>query len=187
MTQLPEKMKCKYCGDMAVLITDNCNAEPYYYHYSTDYNKGCHQRINPDTNRYASLISWNDSDEIKHLEQLVQQLRKQLKPSKELSVIRKRTADGMLRSENTTLKMCLHNSTSATARYKGALRHVFHTIEMMQKELIDVDTKELEVCKKKLRKHKKYVEAIIGVLGSLTDVTHKSKEITKRIDSYTQE
>jgi hypothetical protein len=39
--------KCKHCGtDDLVLIDQPCGAPVYIYHYSIDYELGCHQRIN---------------------------------------------------------------------------------------------------------------------------------------------
>ena len=46
----PKSKVCKVCGDKAILIIQpkgvvSERKRRYYYHYSRDYNLGCHQRM----------------------------------------------------------------------------------------------------------------------------------------------
>jgi len=78
----PEKKKCKFCGDMANLMDlkkmgyDYPGVNRYYYyHYSTNYDLGCHQRIGVETDRMKTLTIWTKDDEIANLKRLLKQER----------------------------------------------------------------------------------------------------------------
>jgi hypothetical protein len=67
MKKYPSEMKCKVCGGKAVLM-DFAKDFLYYYHYSTDYSQGCHQRIGvTDKTNMATLTNWSIEDEHKFI------------------------------------------------------------------------------------------------------------------------
>ena len=71
----PQKKKCTFCNDMAILM-ELKDLPKYYYHYSLNYDLGCHQRIGIiNKERMKSLTKWTKNDEIKHLGELVKRLR----------------------------------------------------------------------------------------------------------------
>lgn len=57
MSNKPRKiLYCVFCGNDAVLIEDAMMGN-YYYHYSTDYDLGCHQRIEEDNEKKMMTLS----------------------------------------------------------------------------------------------------------------------------------
>jgi hypothetical protein len=56
MVWLPEELRCRFCGGKAILMHEALELHWwYYYHYSKDYSKGCHQRINVFSDRMNTL------------------------------------------------------------------------------------------------------------------------------------
>jgi len=52
-----DELICGYCGDKMVLMFDEHSPwDSYYYHYSRDYSKGCHQRISVFSDRLIKTI-----------------------------------------------------------------------------------------------------------------------------------
>jgi len=69
MKTLMNRWKCKFCGstdfklmDTTLMVGFKDIEEPYYYHYSEDYGKGCRQRINyKKIFEYAEIVKENEN------------------------------------------------------------------------------------------------------------------------------